>query len=176
MTRMSVSIILVGALAFAGGCGSKKKEETLAKVTQGGAKRGGPGELRPKGDPGAGSAETAVASRGAGDGEFSPIYFDYDTAELSAEARDTLAALADHLLANPGAKVTIAGNADERGSPEYNVALGQERSEAAKKYLVRLGVDASRVKAISYGEERPAADGEGETAWAKNRRAEFELR
>jgi len=77
---------------------------------------------------------------------------------------------------NPGAKVQIEGHCDERGTPEYNLALGQRRADSTKKYLVNLGIDGSRLSTISYGEEKPADPGHNEAAWAKNRRAVFDIR
>ena len=101
------------------------------------------------------------------------IYFDFDQFTLSAEARDTLADNAKYLKMNGGVQVVIEGHCDERGSDEYNLALGESRAIAAKNYLVSLGVSAKRLSVISYGEEKPAVKGSNESAWAKNRRAEF---
>lgn len=101
------------------------------------------------------------------------IYFDFDQFTLSAEARETLANNAEYLKMNDGVQVVIEGHCDERGSDEYNLALGESRAIAAKNYLVSLGVSAKRLSVISYGEEKPAVMGSNESAWAKNRRAEF---
>ncbi|GAB4164718.1 MAG: peptidoglycan-associated lipoprotein Pal [Geothermobacteraceae bacterium] len=101
------------------------------------------------------------------------IHFDFDQFTLSPEARDILAANAALLNANPGLKVRIEGHCDERGSDEYNLALGERRAVAARDYLVSLGVAADRLSTISYGEEMPLDAGHDEAAWAKNRRAEF---
>ena len=101
------------------------------------------------------------------------IYFDFDKFTLSAEARKTLADNAEYLKANSGTQVVIEGHCDERGSDEYNLALGESRALAAKNYLVSLGISARQLSVISYGEEKPAAMGSNEAAWAKNRRAEF---
>ncbi|PLX84041.1 MAG: peptidoglycan-associated lipoprotein [Desulfuromonas sp.] len=101
------------------------------------------------------------------------IYFDFDQYTLSAEARATLAANADYLKANPGSKVRIEGHCDERGSDEYNLALGERRALAAKNYLNSLGVAASRLSFISFGEEVPLDPRRSSEAWAANRRAEF---
>ncbi len=104
---------------------------------------------------------------------FAPIYFDYDTAELSEPSRDELASLARHLDDNPRMHLTIEGHTDERGTVEYNLALGDRRARAIKDYLVTLGVGDARLAIISYGKERPAVAGSGEGAWAKNRRGEL---
>jgi len=103
------------------------------------------------------------------------IYFDFDQAEITDQARTTLDAKLPILTSNPGIRLRIAGNTDSRGSDEYNLALGQRRAAAAKRYLVQLGVDADRIEVVSYGEERPAAQGEDETAYAQNRRDDFEI-
>ena len=100
-------------------------------------------------------------------------YFDYDSAELSAEARAALDANATVLKKYPTWTVTIEGHCDERGTAEYNLALGERRAVAAQSYLVALGLPASRVKTVSYGKEFPFDPGHDEAAWAKNRRAHF---
>jgi peptidoglycan-associated lipoprotein len=100
-------------------------------------------------------------------------YFDYDSAELSAEARAALDANAAVLKKYPTWTVTIEGHCDERGTAEYNLALGERRAVAAQSYLVALGIPASRVKTVSYGKEFPFDPGHDESAWAKNRRAHF---
>jgi peptidoglycan-associated lipoprotein len=104
-----------------------------------------------------------------------PVYFDYEKAELTAQATAALDAKIPVLNANAGVRIRIAGNCDARGSDEYNLALGQRRAAAAKRYLSDHGVDASRIDIISYGRERPAVEGDTEDAYAKNRRDEFEI-
>lgn len=101
------------------------------------------------------------------------VFFDFDAYTLTPPAREILARNADWLRQNPAARLTIEGHCDERGSDEYNLALGQRRADAAKNYLVGLGIAAERLTSISYGEERPAVAGSDESAWAQNRRAEF---
>jgi len=105
--------------------------------------------------------------------ELQRIYFDFDQYVLTPQARDILAANAAYLKANAGVKARIEGHCDERGSDEYNLALGERRALAAKNYLVSLGIAADRLDIISYGEEMPLDPGHNEEAWAKNRRAEF---
>jgi peptidoglycan-associated lipoprotein len=100
-------------------------------------------------------------------------YFDYDSAELSAEARAALDANAAVLKKYTTWTVTVEGHCDERGTAEYNLALGERRAAAAQAYVVALGVPASRVKTVSYGKEFPFDPGHDEAAWAKNRRAHF---
>ena len=106
---------------------------------------------------------------------FSPdaIYFAFDDYTLNTEAQDRLNALSNELQSSSNAVVQIEGHCDERGSVEYNLALGERRAQSVKNYLQRLGVDANRITTISYGEERPMAMGHDESSWSKNRRAEF---
>jgi peptidoglycan-associated lipoprotein len=105
--------------------------------------------------------------------KLSPIYFAFDDFSLTEEAKETLIENAAWSLNNPQKKVVIGGNCDERGSNEYNLALGQRRANSAQKYLVNLGVPASQLSTISYGEEKPVDSGHNEEAWTKNRRDEF---
>ncbi|TYO97688.1 peptidoglycan-associated lipoprotein [Geothermobacter ehrlichii] len=127
-----------------------------------------------------GVSESAVQERMAADLEavaskLQRIHFDFDQYTLSPEARDILAANAALLKANPELKIRIEGHCDERGSDEYNLALGERRAVAARDYLVSLGVAADRLSTISYGEEMPLDPASNEAAWAKNRRAEFKV-
>lgn len=101
------------------------------------------------------------------------IYFDYDIDEVRADYRDVVAAHGDYLAANPSVSVTVEGHADERGSREYNIALGERRANGVKRLLMAQGAAESQIITISYGEERPATMGSGETSWELNRRAEF---
>ncbi|GIW53310.1 MAG: hypothetical protein KatS3mg081_2665 [Gemmatimonadales bacterium] len=103
------------------------------------------------------------------------IFYDFDKYNIRPDAQATLNAKAEVLRAHPEIRVRIEGHADERGSDEYNLALGMRRAAAAKEYLVRLGLDPSRFEVVSYGEERPLDPRHNEEAWAKNRRAEFHI-
>ena len=103
------------------------------------------------------------------------IFFDFDKSELKPAARAVLEKKAGWLRANPQYKLRIEGHCDERGTVEYNLALGERRAKAAMKYLSALGISADRMTTVSYGEERPADPGKNEAAWAKNRRDEFKL-
>jgi len=105
--------------------------------------------------------------------ELNKIYFDFDSFKLSEPARSSLAKNADLLKKDSAEKVRIEGNCDERGSDEYNLALGEKRAKAAMQYLVTSGIPAERLSVISYGKEKPADPGHDEAAWAKNRRDEF---
>jgi peptidoglycan-associated lipoprotein len=101
------------------------------------------------------------------------IYFAFDQYDLNDDARKILADTAKVLAAHAGVVIQIEGHCDERGSNEYNLALGEKRAASAKDYLTKLGVQASRLSTISYGEEMPADPGHNEAAWAKNRRCHF---
>ncbi len=103
------------------------------------------------------------------------IYFEYDADELRDDARATLDSKIPLLNLNLSLRVRIAGHCDERGSDEYNIALGRRRAEVAKKYLTDRGIDASRIETTSFGRERPAIAGDSEAAWSQNRRDEFEI-
>jgi len=100
------------------------------------------------------------------------VYFDFDRSDIRSDARPILRANAEIISASP-VVVTIAGNCDERGSAEYNLALGERRANAVKRYLVDLGVPNSKLRTVSFGEERPAVQGHDESAWKYNRRADF---
>jgi peptidoglycan-associated lipoprotein len=105
--------------------------------------------------------------------DFGPIYYELDSATLRADSRELLDRAAEALRKRPEARLAIAGHTCELGTTEYNLALGQRRAAAARNYLVKLGVEPDRIRTVSYGEERPAEQGSGESAWSKNRRSEF---
>ena len=104
-----------------------------------------------------------------------PIHFDFDKSDIHPEDTNILVALGNYLLEHKDRFLTIAGHCDERGTVEYNIAFGDRRASVARDYLVRLGVDFNRIRTISYGEAIPADSGHDETAWAKNRRDEFQV-
>ena len=101
------------------------------------------------------------------------IFFDFDRSEVKPAGRETLQRKAEALRALSDVRIVIEGHADERGTVEYNLALGERRARAAFDYLVDLGIDRDRMSIVSYGEERPALHGSGEAVWSQNRRAEF---
>jgi peptidoglycan-associated lipoprotein len=103
------------------------------------------------------------------------IYFGFDDSALSPEARNVLKAKVQYLRANPDKCVVIEGHCDERGTDEYNLALGSRRAESVKEFMVKAGISPSRLTTISYGEEKPAVAASSENAWARNRRAEFKF-
>lgn len=102
-------------------------------------------------------------------------YFDYDKADVRTDAKDALAQTAQFLRSNPQVKVVVEGHSDERGSTEYNLALGDRRAAAAKQFLVSLGLSADRMETVSYGKERPFCSASTEECWQQNRRAHFVL-
>lgn len=108
-------------------------------------------------------------------GMFAPVYFDYDSSQVASTERSKIEAVSLHLKQNNSVAVIIEGNCDERGSNEYNLALGERRAQAIRDYLAGLGIGADRIQTKSYGEELPANPGHDEAAWSANRRGEFVL-
>lgn len=103
------------------------------------------------------------------------IYFDYDRSDITDDSRAKLDAKVPVLTQNTNIRIRIAGHTDSRGSDEYNLALGQRRAAAAKRYLTDRGIDGSRIEIVSFGEERPTCSEEAESCWSRNRRDEFEI-
>ncbi len=108
-----------------------------------------------------------------GDSGLQKVYFDFDSSSLRPDALATLAKNADLIKQAPGIIIQVAGNCDERGTQEYNLALGERRADAVRNHLAQLGVSGDRLVTISFGEEMPAVQGHDEAAWGKNRRCEF---
>ena len=125
------------------------------------------------------AAPPAASSGALTEAEFEqnvkPVFFDYDAYTIRSDAQATITQDASFLQSHPNAKIVIAGYCDDRGSAEYNLALGQNRANAAKTALVQAGVDASRVRTISYGKEKQFCTEENESCWQQNRRAQFSL-
>ncbi|MHB8764760.1 MAG: peptidoglycan-associated lipoprotein Pal [Deferrisomatales bacterium] len=178
-----VSAALAAALALAGCAGKQVREEGAAapEVKLAPAPSPAPALRGTEGAPrAAGAAEPAPHQAVAGGGlarattaGLSRIQFDFDQAVLRPDAREVLAANAEYLKANPAVRVRIEGHCDERGTSEYNLALGERRAAAARQFLADLGVDPSRLSTVSYGKEHPLDPRRTEEAWAANRRAEF---
>jgi peptidoglycan-associated lipoprotein len=170
--------LVFAAVALLAACSSDDSAKTSGSGS-GGAGGAAAGSLA--GDNGTGgvtsSALGAPGGAGAGgSGTLAPgvadrVLFDTDRSALAADARATLDRQAGWLQQSPGIAVQIAGNADERGTEEYNLALGERRAEAARDYLVSRGVQGSRISTISYGKDRPTALGSTPDAWAQNRNA-----
>ncbi|MHB8845923.1 MAG: peptidoglycan-associated lipoprotein Pal [Nitrospirota bacterium] len=116
------------------------------------------------------AAKEAAAQAAAG---LQPIYFDFDRAVIRDDAKPILKANAEYLKAHPNAKIRIEGNCDERGTIEYNQALGQRRAASARKYLTDMGIQGNRIALISYGKEKPVCTEATEDCWQRNRRAEL---
>jgi peptidoglycan-associated lipoprotein len=181
MMRVPSLLMLLPAAAFAVACGGKAAPEEPAPQPAPAA------EPAPTPAPADDSAErerlekerlareAAERARVVAADLAAMINFDYDQAVVRQADQATLDRKAAIMAANPGVKIRIAGHADERGSDEYNLALGNRRAAAAKRYLENKGVDGSRVDVVSYGEERPLNPGNDETAYAQNRRDEFEV-
>ena len=123
----------------------------------------------------AAEAEKANAFRNAAAAALKDINFEFDKSELRESDKTTLQGIADFLKAFPQAKLQIEGNCDERGTVEYNLALGERRAHAALAYLVTLGASQDRLNTISYGKEKPLVEGHDNESWLKNRRDEFKL-
>ena len=172
MTRMKSAALLLPILAVIvlSGCGKKEVAESAPPPPPPTA---APAETPPAPPPPA--APEPEPSRTVQD-QLKDVFFDYDSANLSDAARTTLDANGKVLADNATAQITVEGHCDERGTVEYNLALGDRRAGAARDYLVRYGVSSGRIQTISYGEERPFATGADESAWAQNRRAHFVTR
>ena len=134
-----------------------------------------PTNTAPTTDPGAEARARAAAIEAAKNTLTATIYFDYDKSDLRSDAQATLDSKIPLLQANPSVRLRIVGHTDERGSDEYNQALGQKRAAQALRYLEARGVASSRIDAVSMGESQPAMMGEGEASWSKNRRDEFQI-
>jgi peptidoglycan-associated lipoprotein len=181
MMRVPSLLMLLSTAAFAVACGGKAAPEEPAPQPQPAA------EPAPAPAPADDSAErerlekervareAAEKARAVAADLAAMINFDYDQAVVRQADQATLDRKAAILAANPKLKIRIAGHADARGSDEYNLALGNRRAAAAKRYLENKGVDGSRMDVVSYGEERPLNPGNDETAYAQNRRDEFEV-
>lgn len=144
--------VALAAVVLAG-CSSKKSDDANAAAASS--------------DAGAGAADTA----GAGTGADNSVYFDFDKFEIRTDAAATLDAQAQSLSGSAG-PVRLEGNADERGTTEYNMALGEKRAKAAKEYLVMRGVAAERIETVSFGEEQPVCTEQSESCWQMNRRVD----
>jgi peptidoglycan-associated lipoprotein len=164
---VKMAAILLASTALIAGCGKKKVEE-LPPVAEG-------TEGQTPTDPNAGVGQVVPGSQEdflATVGQFGDrILFDTDRFNVDTEDQATLQRQAQWLARYPNTRITVEGHADERGTRDYNLALGERRANSAKNYLVSVGVDAARIQTVSYGKERPAAIGSDESAWAQNRRA-----
>lgn len=175
MKNRMLSICIPLALALAGGCASQSQNEegTAAKSgTANSSSSASTSGTRSDRVTGGGSRGSAASASGK-PGERS-VFFEYDKSALTAQDRNLVEAHARYLREHPELKVRVEGNADERGSKEYNLALGQRRAESVTKAMRLLGVSDQRVEAVSYGEEKPRSQGHDEQAWAQNRRSDIQ--
>ncbi len=170
--RLVLAMVALGILAV--GCGGTRPAAEMDDTSSGAGTTASEGDGSGS-DTGGGIDRESPTSTDVEEYGFLTIFFDFDKYTLRADAREALDANAEVLRANPGLAIVIAGHCDERGTDEYNLALGERRAKASRDYLVRLGVDVSRVSVISYGEERPVSFGHDEASWRLNRRGEFEL-
>jgi peptidoglycan-associated lipoprotein len=181
MMRAPSLLMLLAASAFAVACGGKAApEEPAPEPTPAPAPAPAPAPVddsaeRDRLERERLAREADERARAVSADLAAMINFDYDQAVVRPADQETLNRKAAILVANPGVKLRISGHADERGSDEYNLALGNRRAAAAKRYLEGKGVDGSRIEVISYGEERPLNPGSDESAYAQNRRDEFEV-
>lgn len=175
---LQLMLMLAMMALLAAGCAKKPAPEPVAPTPPPAAEKPVVSEMPARPVPGLQEqavTELPVAPETVAIAGLQRIHFAFDQYILSDQAREVLAGNAAWMKANPGARVVIEGHCDERGSDEYNLALGERRALAAQSYLVSLGIDSGRLSTISYGEERPLAPGRGEEAWAQNRRAEFKV-
>jgi peptidoglycan-associated lipoprotein len=171
-TQVLLAVALVSFLMVTGACTKKavKKDAGIGEesAAQGMKKPGEEGlEEARSGGPKWNEPTAEMAA------SFQDIHFDYDKITLNPEAKESLNKLGEWLLKNTSVQVLVEGHCDDRGTAEYNLALGERRAHAAKKYLIQLGINADRISTISYGKERPLDPGHSEAAWAKNRRDHF---
>ena len=184
--------VLAVMMLFAFGCA--KKQAVKSTETAAGPSAAAPGAeapasggiateaLKPEAPaPPAAGQQLAAAEAGAAvtqekPSPFQDIRFDFDKSVVRADAKTILSGVADYMKKNKGAKLLIEGHCDERGTSEYNMALGDRRAESARAYLASLGVPASALSTVSFGKEKPLDPGNNEDAWAKNRRAHFVLK
>lgn len=167
--NLILAIIAISVLASCGG--KPKKDDTGADAAATGVTTGDTEK-----DSSIQNKELTFESAGSDSGKIaglSSVHFDYDKATLTEDAKKKLADNATWVKGHKGSVVQVEGHCDERGSIEYNLALGERRAKAAKAYLVSLGVNPKQLSVISYGKEKPIAQGDSEEAMAKNRRANF---
>ncbi|MFO7577931.1 MAG: peptidoglycan-associated lipoprotein Pal [Pelovirga sp.] len=181
MKRLSfirLLVVVVALVLLASGCAKKPAvvEEAPAQPTQVVTEQQASSVAETEITDSAVSAEeAAAAARRAAASGLQRIHFDFDKSDLTEEAKGILVNNAGLLRAAPNVDVLIEGHTDERGSDEYNLALGERRAIAARNFLVSLGVSGDRLRVISYGEEMPIALDRNEDGWAQNRRAEFKI-
>jgi len=170
----TLTILLVGAVLGLSGCHSKSVRPDTGAQT--GAQESGANAAGADAN-GAGVGDTGEGTEvpGPQEGLLAKriVYFDFDSSEIRGEGTNIVAAHAKHIASNPNVRVRLEGHTDERGSREYNIGLGERRAQAVKRALLLQGASEKQLSTVSYGEERPAAAGSDEAAWAQNRRVEI---
>ena len=179
MKRMiTIACLLAGAVLLAG-C---PKKATTIQPPSAGSQVGGSSNTSPSGGASTSGSELGgdkgVNERGESNDASGPlarkvIYFDFDKSEIKPEYADIVRASAQTLTQRPGIKMKLEGNTDERGTREYNIGLGERRAQAVRRALLLQGVAETQITTVSFGAERPAAEGDDESAWSKNRRVEL---
>ena len=171
---------IVGVVALASGCAKKMAAAPAVDPSAASANAADSqeGTAKPEGDsksatgvPGTFATVTDTDKAPM----FEPLYFDFDSSDFQVGSETSLQSIADYLMAHASATLNSGGHSDERGTEEYNLALADRRARKARDYLVRLGISGARIYVTSYGEERPAVEGDSEVAWSKNRRDEFQV-
>ena len=165
--------VMMGAVFMTSGCTTKKVAPADAGVTSSPAAEAPAFQGEGLDSAPADNKSAFTILEGRTTGPMLPIYFDFDKSNVRADQKSRMETNATYLKDNPSATIAIEGNCDERGTNEYNMALGERRALTAKKYLANMGVDASRLNTISYGEEKPLNFGHDELAWSQNRRDHF---
>jgi peptidoglycan-associated lipoprotein len=195
-SRLFLATFLSCTMLFLGGCGPKPvspyaggaggatdgtNDNRMGRITEetspgteglDSTGRGGSGSLYGNADQ---QSDAYKREHGRSSPEFKPIYFDYDQSKIKSDQIPSMEHNGGYLKNNPSARVLIEGNTDNRGTNEYNLALGERRAVAAKNYLREFGIDDSRIRTVSYGEERPLFNGQSEDDYAHNRRDDFIL-
>lgn len=174
---MQIQRLLIAAAVAAvfAGCSTQATQDQAASSEA--APAPSPSALATPARPGQAPRSTTSTARAASalPGKHS-IYYEYDKAEIKPEGKKLIEAHADYLRSNPGVKVVVEGNADERGSAEYNLALGQRRADNVSKIMTLLGVSSDRIETVSFGKEKPKVSGHEESAWSENRRSDIVYR
>jgi peptidoglycan-associated lipoprotein len=181
ISRLLVGLLIAALMVLVVGCPKKLKPEPAQTTAPGVGEKAGPATDVPSETGFQDTAETPSSldeqdetlRKLNAQKVLGTVYFEFNKSDLSSEALEQLRKNAQWLKTNAKYRVRIEGNCDDRGTVEYNLALGDRRASAAKSYLVKAGIDASRIETISYGEEHPVDSGHNEDAWAKNRRDDF---
>ena len=172
-TLVQLGMAVATAALFAG-CATQATQDSAASSGAQAATRAAPAPAP------APAPQSSIRAASAGDAKAVPakrsVYYEYDKAEITAEGKKLIESHADYLRAHPALKVVVEGNADERGSAEYNVALGQRRADGVSKIMALLGINSDRIETVSLGKEKPKVVGHDESAWSQNRRSDIVFR